>query len=214
MKRALVLCVLLASAIVAVQVLPVREWAIAITAALRGLGVAGAAALLVYALLASVFVPGSLLTMLVGATWGLWVGLLIIVPGTALATLISVWLGRTLLRDVAKKIIDPSPTRRGKLQTLAQNREVGAPKPQRPQREIGQRSQSSSIRFASLVMPSLIRGAPKLISRPSRMSATRVYVITCLRWTGCSSCADLSSTMTRLSNSRSARKPRSKRRPS
>jgi uncharacterized membrane protein YdjX (TVP38/TMEM64 family) len=110
LKRALILVVLLAVALVVMRTLPVLEWAATVTETLREQGVAGWIGYTFgYAILACVFVPGSLLTMLAGATWGLGVGLIIIVPGATLATAISAFLGRTMLREAASKIIGRFP---------------------------------------------------------------------------------------------------------
>ncbi|PCH99766.1 MAG: hypothetical protein COB76_04955 [Alphaproteobacteria bacterium] len=110
MKRALILLLVLGAAIVTMRTLPVIEWAAAVTDGLRSQGVLGGIGYIIgYAILASLFVPGSLLTMLAGATWGMGFGLLIIVPAATLATAISAFLGRTMLRDLALKLTTRYP---------------------------------------------------------------------------------------------------------
>ncbi|MFT7623342.1 MAG: putative membrane protein YdjX (TVP38/TMEM64 family) [Myxococcota bacterium] len=88
--------------IVVVRVFPVLDLAVDIMAGMRDLGPIGWVAYsIMFGILTSAFVPGSVLTMLAGATWGLGVGTLIVAPGCALASVLSAALGRTLLRDVA-----------------------------------------------------------------------------------------------------------------
>ncbi len=110
MKKALALLVAIVVAILFARLFPVADWVVAVTRSLRDLGPAGGVAyVFVYAMLASAFVPGSVLTMVAGATWGLFWGTLIIVPGTALATVASAWLGRTMLRDAAEPLLARYP---------------------------------------------------------------------------------------------------------
>ncbi len=108
--RAVILAAALAGLLVLVRMFDVIGVVEGSMASLRGMGVAGGLAyMLAYAVLACAFVPGSVMTMLAGATWGLGVGVLIIVPGATIATTISAWLGRSMLRGLTERILDRYP---------------------------------------------------------------------------------------------------------
>lgn len=110
MKRAVILVGALALLLVLVRALPVLDWFGVVTGRLEELGVAGGLLyVLVYAALACVFVPGSVMSMVAGATWGLSWGVAIILPAATLATVIAAWLGRTMLRDLAERIMARYP---------------------------------------------------------------------------------------------------------
>lgn len=96
--------------IVLVRVLPVVDWAIAVMSGLADLGLVGGVLYAIgFGLLTSAFVPGSVLTMLAGATWGVGWGVLIIAPGCALASTLSALLGRTLLREATESLLAKYP---------------------------------------------------------------------------------------------------------
>jgi uncharacterized membrane protein YdjX (TVP38/TMEM64 family) len=57
-----------------------------------------------FGIFVSMFVPATPLSLLAGATWGLYEGTIIVSLGCALATTISASLGRTLLREQAERL--------------------------------------------------------------------------------------------------------------
>lgn len=110
LKRATIAVVLLGAVIVLVRVFPVLAYALAVMSGLEGLGLLGAVLYgIAFGVLASAFVPGSLMSMLAGATWGVAGGVMVIAPGCALASFLSAALGRTLLREPTLALVDRYP---------------------------------------------------------------------------------------------------------
>ena len=105
MKRLAFFIVFILGLIVATRYLPVVEWANEVTESLRSLGIVGASLyVLGFGVLVSMFVPATPLSLLAGATWGLYDGTIIIALGCSLATTISASLGRTWLRAPAEEL--------------------------------------------------------------------------------------------------------------
>jgi len=96
----LALGVLLALGLVAVVVLPLRDWASALIAGLQGLGGVGIALFaVVYVFAIAVAIPGSVLTMAAGFAWGPGWGFLIVSPVSIVGATLAFLIGRHLLRD-------------------------------------------------------------------------------------------------------------------
>ncbi len=94
-------------------VLPLRGWATTLLEYVRSAGLAGVAILIgVYVLAAVALVPGSLLTMGAGFAYGPVGGLLVASPASVLAATTAFLLGRTILRDWARRQITRSPAAR------------------------------------------------------------------------------------------------------
>lgn len=89
-----------AGLIVAVALLPVGEWLLAVVEWVKGAGAAGVGVFAAtYVLAVIVFAPGSVLTLSAGFVWGpLW-GTAIVSPASVLGATLAFLLGRTLLRD-------------------------------------------------------------------------------------------------------------------
>jgi len=122
MKRLIIVALGLLAVIALVRVFPVLDWAVSVMRGLQAWGVGGAILNgLAFGLLTTIFVPGSVLTMLAGATWGLGGGVLIVTPGAALASTLSAALGRTLLRQTALEIAAKHPVLAALDQAIAEH---------------------------------------------------------------------------------------------
>lgn len=96
--------------IAASLLLPLREWASDIVEWVRDLGLAGAFAyVLIYAVLATVAFPASILTMAAGFAYGPFGGLAVASPASVLAVALSFALAQTLFRKRFEKIIAEHP---------------------------------------------------------------------------------------------------------
>ena len=105
MKRFALFVLLIVGLAATARYFPVVDWAKEITAGLRSQGLLGAGLyVLGFGIFVSMFVPATPLSLLAGATWGLYEGTIIISLGCTLATAISATLGRTLLREPAEEL--------------------------------------------------------------------------------------------------------------
>jgi uncharacterized membrane protein YdjX (TVP38/TMEM64 family) len=96
-------------------VLGVLGWA-------KGAGVSGALLSgLAYVLGTLLFFPGSLLTLGAGFLYGLWGGLLVVVPSSVLGALLAFLLGRTVLRGPTERLLRRHPRFAAVDEAMAQN---------------------------------------------------------------------------------------------
>ncbi len=86
---------LIAAIIAALVWLPVADGVVAFAAA--------------YAAATVLAIPGSALTLLAGAVYGLGGGLLVVVPGSVIGATCAAWLGRSLLRAAVLRRLDDRP---------------------------------------------------------------------------------------------------------
>lgn len=101
---------LVAAIVLALVLLPVADalrWLSDVTESAGAAGMVVYAA--VYAAATVLLVPGSALTLLAGLVYGLFGGLLVVVPGSVLGATAAAWLGRTLLRDAVQRRLDGRP---------------------------------------------------------------------------------------------------------
>ena len=107
------LVVALAAIALVSHFLPVRAWSLTLADRLRGMGATGVALfIIVYALSAVAFLPGSLLTLIAGFAYGPVGGLLVASPASVLGATAAFLLGRSFLRDWAQRKLDRYPTAR------------------------------------------------------------------------------------------------------
>jgi uncharacterized membrane protein YdjX (TVP38/TMEM64 family) len=79
--------------------LPVKAWALALQSWIQGLGLFGPLVFVVIYVIATVFlIPGSALTLVAGAIFGLWLGAATVIVGANLGALVAFLLAKTKLR--------------------------------------------------------------------------------------------------------------------
>ncbi len=119
MKRILLLLLLVASAIAALLWLPVdrmpelAEW-------LRGHGLFGALLIgAAYAGATVLMIPGSLVTLVIGAVYGPWLGLALVSPASVLGATLAFLLGRGAFRPAIEQRMAGSPRFQALQQAMA-----------------------------------------------------------------------------------------------
>jgi uncharacterized membrane protein YdjX (TVP38/TMEM64 family) len=104
---------LVAAVLVAVWLLPVRDWLLRLPEIMRAAGWRGVALFfVVYAVSAVALLPGSLLTLAAGFAYGPFIGLLVVSPASVVGATLAFLMGRTLLRGwVERKLADAPKVR-------------------------------------------------------------------------------------------------------
>lgn len=98
--RLLLLAALVLAVIAAGKLLPVEQWLQGLLGWINGLGaLAPVAFILLYVVIALLLLPGSVLTIFAGATFGLWRGFMLVVIAANLAALVAFALARSRLRE-------------------------------------------------------------------------------------------------------------------
>ena len=109
-RRALILLVSLALLVIAVWLLPAREWLVQLTDwAQAHPRIAWAGFILVYILAAVLMVPGSLLTLAAGVLFGVALGVALVSLASTLGACCAFLVGRFLARDWVESRLEAMP---------------------------------------------------------------------------------------------------------
>jgi len=112
-KSVLLGAALVAGVVTAAALLPLAEWTIALATKARETGAAGIAIFICAYIVSTVaLLPGSLLTLAAGFAYGPVQGLLIASPASVAAATVAFLLGRTSLREWARRKIQSFPKAR------------------------------------------------------------------------------------------------------
>lgn len=112
MNKRKIIWVVLVLAVVGIGFLflPVKAWAMALQTWIQGLGYFGPVVFILLYVVATVFlIPGSALTLVAGAIFGLWLGAATVIVGANLGALTSFLLAKTKLRDNVREWAKGNP---------------------------------------------------------------------------------------------------------